>query len=355
MKLNYHQTPDNAQDNANFVILMPGTTDTVCSDFIFRPEDVPYNESPAQYHFQPWSSWCSAHFSSYYFFIQYKNARLRCKQFLYDLGPLSTLDHCALYDHWVWKMKPFVTDKGNIFWIGYDYSQSKTATFFSHGTNVELRLLEGELNEHDFKELCSTFTPIEKSSTILQKKFYELSYWSRHRDCLNNACINNDYKPPSSIWKLRWPSHNILGMSKPAIKNLPDYLHLDFNIDSQVTYGDKSHIGETQFILYPKDGRKNQIAWFRSFNKNSFSIKQPALSRLPELDSFSGFSQFHLTVLSPQNDIIASNIYVMSVHRDYGPHDAIWWDKENAYILQISAEENNSIEHFKIIFKQVAQ
>ena len=130
------------------------------------------------------------------------------------------------------------------------------------------------------------------------------------------------------------------------------YLNLDFNIDTQVVYGNKNHIVETQFVLYPKSGKKNQIAWLRIFDKNSFPMKQPALSRLPQIDSFSGYNQFHLTVL-PTNNLLPSNIYIMSVHNTYGPHDALWWDSENAYLLQLSASANNSIGHFKEIFSQL--
>ena len=239
MKLNHNLHPDEAQDKANFVIVLPNAKITLCDNFILRQEDVPYNENPEYYDFQPWSSWCSAHFSSYCFFIKYRNTRLRCKQFLYDLGPLSTLDHCALYDHWVWKMKPLVLDSGNICWLGYDYSQSKTATFFSCGTNVELRLLEGDLDAKDFKELCNTFIATAKSSAILEKKFYELSYWSRYSDCLNNACTNkDDYRPPSSLWKLRWPTYNIMSIGEPIITNhkkIQDYLNRAMQLTNLTT------------------------------------------------------------------------------------------------------------------------
>lgn len=98
---------------------------------------------------------------------------------------------------------------------------------------------------------------------------------------------------------------------------------------------------------------KNQVAWFRVFNKASFPIKKPALSRLPKINSFSGYSNFNLTVLNPKNGMISSNIYIASFNNRYGPHDALWWDNENAYLLQLSAGVNNSIEHFKEIFCQL--
>lgn len=355
MNLVHEVSPKQAQEKVNFVILIPNTDEVTLYNFILRQEDVPYNEEPSHYQSQKWSAWCSAHFSSYYFFVKYKNALLRCKQFLYDFGPLSTLDHAALYDHWVWEMRPYIFDQENICWIGYDYSKSKTLSFFSYGTNIELRLLEGNLKDEELLEFCKFFSPVSSSNEILKKNFFELSYWSRYNNCLEYACINrNEYKPPSSLWNLRWPLHNILRGSKPDcfIKHL-NYLNLDFIADSQIMYGSKDQTEEIQLIMYPQNGKKNQIAWFRVFNITSFPIKKPAPSRLPNMNSFSGYSSFNLTVLSPKISKIASNIYIASLNNCYGPHDALWWDNENAYLLQISAGANNSIEYFKEIFCQL--
>lgn len=352
MNLVHEISPPQAQEKVNFVILIPNSNEVELSNFILREEDVPYNEQPSHYQFKKWSSWCSAHFSSYFYYIKYKNALLRCKQFLYDFGPLSTLDHAALYDHWVWEMKPHVLNQENVCWIGYDYSKSKTLTFLFHGTNIELRLLEGNLRDEEFLELCKFFSPLSSSSEILEKSFFELSYWSRYRNCVENACINrNEYKPPSSIWNLRWPLHNILKDIKADLNiKYINQLNLDFNQDSQIIYGDGNQIEEVQLVLFPKNGKKNQIAWFRVFNKASFPIKKPALSRLPNMNSFSGYSNFNLTVLNPKSGLISSNIYIASFNNIYGPHDALWWDDENAYLLQISSSANNSIEYFKGIF-----
>ncbi len=352
MNLVHEIRPAQAQEKVNFVILIPNSDEVELSNFILREEDIPYNEQPGHYQFKKWSSWCSAHFSSYYYHIKYKNALLRCKQFLYDFGPLSTLDHAALYDHWVWKMKPHVLNQENVCWIGYDYSKSKTISFLSYGTNIELRLIEGSLRDEEFVELCKFFSPLSSSTEILKKSFFELSYWSRYRNCLENACINrNEYKPPSSIWNLRWPLHNILKDIKAELNiKYINQLNLDFNLDSQIIYGDGNQIEEVQLVLFPKNGKKNQIAWFRVFNKASFPIKKPSLSRLPNMNSFSGYSNFNLTVLNPKSGLISSNIYIASFNNSYGPHDALWWDDENAYLLQISSSANNSIEYFKGIF-----
>lgn len=345
-------SPIQAQKQVNFVILIPNTDEVTLEHFVLRKEDLPYNEQPSHYQFKKWSAWCSAHFSSYYFHVKYKNALLRCKQFLYDFGPLSTLDHAALYDHWVWEMKPYVVNQENICWIGFDYSKSKTLSFLSYGTNIELRLLEGYLKDEEFLELYKFFSPLPSSNEVLKRNFFELSYWSRYSNCMENACINrNKYKPPSSIWNLRWPMHNILkgGKSDHYIEYL-NFLTLDFIPDSQITYGNKNQIEEIQLVMFPKDGKKNQIAWFRVFNKDSFTVKKPALSRLPNMNSFSGYSSFNLTVLAPKTDMISSNIYIASVNNSYGPHDALWWDNENAYLLQISAGANTSIDYFTEVF-----
>ncbi|AWN73387.1 hypothetical protein LEAN103870_15715 [Legionella anisa] len=354
MNLVHEITPSLAQEKVNFVILIPNSDEAALSNFILREEDVPYNEQPSHYQFKKWSTWCSAHFSSYSFFIKYKDALLRCKQFLYDFGPLSTLDHAALYDHWVWEMKPYVVNEENICWIGYDYSKSKTLSFLSYGTNIELRLIEGHLKDEEFLDLCKFFSPLSSSSEILKKSFFELTYWSRFSNCMKNACIKNDtYKPPSSLWNLRWPLHNIFKLSKldQNIKYINE-LNLDFIIDSQIIYGDKDHIEEVQLIMFPQNGKKNQIAWFRVFNKENFPIKKPPPSRLPIMNTFSGYSSFNLTVLNGSDGAI-SNIYITSVNDHYGPHDALWWDDENAYLFQISAGTNNSIEYFKEIFCQL--
>ncbi|RUQ95765.1 hypothetical protein [Legionella septentrionalis] len=352
MNLVHEIRPTQAQEKVNFVILIPNSDEVELSNFILREEDVPYNEQPRHYQFKKWSAWCSAHFSSYYYYIKYKNSLLRCKQFLYDFGPLSTLDHAALYDHWVWEMKPHVLNQENVCWIGYDYSKSKTLSFLSYGTNIELRLIEGHLKDEEFLDLCKFFSPISSTSEILKKKFFELTYWSRFSNCMKNACIKNDtYKPPSSLWNIRWPMHNILRGSMPNsdIKYLKD-LNLDLIPDSQFFYGNEDKIEEVQIVMYPKNGKKNQIAWFRIFNKDTFPIKKPSLSRLPNINSYSGYSNFNITVLNPKSHEITSNVYIASFSNRYGPYDALWWDNENAYLLQLSAGVNTTIDYFKKIF-----
>lgn len=161
----------------------------------------------------------------------------------------------------------------------------------------------------------------------------------------------DEYRPPSSLWNIRWPLHNIISGSRPE-QNIEYFnrLNLDFVVDSQIIYGDKDQVEEVQLVMFPQNGKKNQIAWFRIFNKNSFPIKQPALSRLPIINSFSGYSKFHLTVLRSPNNLISSNIYIASINNDYGPHDALWWGDKNAFLLQISASSGNTIEYFKKFF-----
>lgn len=150
--------------------------------------------------------------------------------------------------------------------------------------------------------------------------------------------------------------HNIFRGSKPdCYIKYSNQLNLDFIPDSQIIYGNENQIEEIQFVLFPKNGKKNQMAWFRVFNKASFPIKKPALSRLPSMNSFSGYSNFNLTVLSPKSSMIASNIYIASLNNCYGPHDALWWDNENAYLLQLSASANNSIAYLKGILCQLIE
>lgn len=36
-------------------------------------------------------------------------------------------------------------------------------------------------------------------------------------------------------------------------------------------------------------------------------------------------------------------------------HDALWWDNENAYLLQLSASANNSIAYLKGILCQLIE
>lgn len=112
--------------------------------------------------------------------------------------------------------------------------------------------------------------------------------------------------------------HNIFRGSKPdCYIKYSNQLNLDFIPDSQIIYGNENQIEEIQFVLFPKNGKKNQMAWFRVFNKASFPIKKPALSRLPSMNSFSGYSNFNLTVLSPKSSMIASNIYIASLNNCY--------------------------------------
>ncbi len=73
---------------------------------------------------------------------------------------------------------------------------------------------------------------------------------------------------------------------------------------------------------------------------------------MPCLDSFSGQSQFIVRIGQLSRlDKYFSNIYIASLTENFGPHDAIWWDGPQLYLLQLSAGAEHSIDYFIDLLK----
>jgi hypothetical protein len=164
----------------------------------------PYHASPSAYN-KPWSKWSAAHTCSYKFDIIAEERGIRCKQFLYDMAPLSSFDHGGLYDYFPWKIK-VRSHGGQIYWTGYDYGGFPALFFYKDGTNVELRVFQGEFNENELLDLASSMLS-DKMDFLNKFYFSHMTYWSRYQRYEKNLYLN-DYKLPSSMWKLRGPWHD---------------------------------------------------------------------------------------------------------------------------------------------------
>lgn len=315
-----------AQGLVNFSILVPGSLPADCRADIdvgsLRREDSP-DPAPAA------GSWFKARTASYIYRIQGQGRALRCKQYLYDLGPLSALDHAALYDHDVDTLAARDMDGRRLCWLGTDYARKRAAAFFGWGTNAELRVTEGKFSDDELVSIAAGMTP----QAQMTRPFAELTYWSRYPRYDLNLC-SSKYRPPSSLWKLRWPwaavDHSwttapVGSWNSAAIKD-------EWAFDSACRFGQY----ETQALYYPADGTRHQVLWLREFPQELAPLKKP------ELDSYSGFSRFPITNAA----IGARTIFIASVRPDCGPHDALWWEDGKLRLAQASSRVGHDVAAF---------
>lgn len=344
----------------NFVQLLPGALpDGWYEDQAsqsYRPELAPYNlQDPATR--KPWSIWSGIHNSSYLTIFKHSSgARVRCKQYLYDLGPLSTSDHAALYDRYVWRMTPHIVDE-RIYWHGNDFTALQALTFNESGTTTELRVLEGELSAEQLIELGESLQPAE-DLVYAHMPMAEKTYWSRYpRYDLNLYMSESSYKIPSSLWKLRWPlwaADHVWKVYSPS--NIDDTMQRlmsplenhGFRPDSTCIFGD--HI-ETQVFLRHKD-HHNLQGWLRQIKAELCPQPRPLPSRLPQIDAYSGYSAFPLHV--HESTHLDSPIYTASVTHHIGPHDLIWWHEGYVYLLQLNASKHFPMDRVREMMRELA-
>lgn len=350
-------SPKNAQKKINFILHYPIKKFDITNHSL-RIESMPYNQNPKFYNYKPWSNWSSAHTYSYTFEIfSPKGEKIKCKQFLYDFGPLSILDHAALYDHYSWNIKANPIDNQNIYWTGYDYHNKKCLSFLSHGTNIELRCLDNKCTYNELIEIAKSLQPINKHDPIFSKKFHELTYWNRYKNPYKNACLNNNkYRPPSSMWPIRFPYFNGQHIWSSPTQEDESYLQKKFNFLIKGYYCDsicnifiEQNLAEKQFLLYPNNN-KNCIIYLRKILQVYSPIKNPGFSRLPETEKFSNKSNFYITIIERNKTKFKSNIYIASINENFGPHDLIWWDEQDTLLLQITSHPHYSIDYISKVF-----
>ncbi|MCB0308928.1 MAG: hypothetical protein KDD48_06115 [Bdellovibrionales bacterium] len=345
-----------AQATSNFIILVP--SQDMCSDWTFsgekgnfRPEAKPKEISDHPNAKFCWSNWCGAHTSSFSFHLIHSSGiKIRCKQFLYDLGPLSALDHAALYDYSPEKMSMFQIADNRVGWLGFDYRNKKACSFYSFGTNVELRVIEGNPSDLLMKELACSFVPYEFESLQGYPTFAQRSYWNRY-STYRYLNILTKYRPPSSLWKVRWPwfngSHQWLsrddhGIWENIFVSKMEALS-DWSFNSICMLGNPRKPAEIQFLFYPSNGAMHFQLWIRVIDIDQFRPKVEGAQDVP-LDSFSNYQPFDVTEWSN-----ATTQFKAASRSAYGPHDVIFNRNNKIVLVHMNAGQCNTLEVMKKI------
>lgn len=283
-----------------------------------------------------WSDWAGLHNSSVRFFLRSRFGTLRCKQFLYDLGPLSTLDHAALYDHRPEQMRVHPLDASRVAWTGYDYEDRRALTLLAWGTNLELREVDGDHPESWLLDLARSFEPLDD---VPLAPLAERSYWSRYPRYDLYLSRLKTYRPPSSLWRWRWPwlavDHR-WQRTPPAEAALGGNGELapDWRFNSACLFGSGPIPGEVQLFFEPASGLGHAQLCLRQFPRAASPLREPEAGGWPELESHSGFRSFSLTRWTSRSGIHG---FLAGRTPDYGPHDALWWHGERGFLLQRSA------------------
>ena len=338
----------NAQSSVNFAVLLPRELPGDCRADLdggsLRREGPPADAAAGNWH--------RAGTSSFVFRIRGAARALRVKEFLYDLGPLSALDHAALYDHDAWRLTALDMGDGRLCWLGTDYEAKRAACFLGWGTNAELRVEEGAFSDEELLSIARSMSPPAAAKALENKPFAELTYWSRHPRYDLNMCAS-DYRPPSSLWKLRWPwaqaehswSTDLPSFALPAGKSGVGAISDEWRFDSACRFGAAENPVESQALFFPAAGPRHRLFWLREFPEALCPLAKPRETRLPEMDRFSGLAAFGLTVASAAG-APPVRVFVASVSKDFGPHDAVWWEGGRMFLAQASSRANGGVDDF---------
>lgn len=302
-----------------------------------------------------WSDWAGLHNASVRFPLATPHGRLRCKQFLYDLGPLSALDHAALYDHRQEQMRVHALDGERVAWTGFDYEDRPALTLLAWGTSLELRELDGNPSrlkapEGFLLDLARSFQPVDPDTPLAP--FAERSYWSRHPRYDRHMCRLRTYRPPSSLWRWRWPwlaADHRWQTALPAVA-LPGFERHGagmfapaWRFDSACVFGEAAKPGEVQLLFQPSSGLGHAQLWLRQFQRAASPIPEPGAGEWPALDTYSGFRGFHLTRWESGGGLRG---FLASRTLEHGPHDALWWQGGHGCLLQVSAAVRHDLRSF---------
>ncbi|MDJ0630737.1 MAG: hypothetical protein QNJ44_20945 [Rhodobacter sp.] len=318
--------PERAQAQVNFRLLEP--KDLLPEQLSLRREGPPISRHPAP-QYTRWSNWCGAHTSSVSFEIPLGDMRLRCKQYLYDLGPLSTLDCAALYDQSADSMAVNPLSTGGVAWVGVDYAGLPAVTWLQHGTNVELRCLSGRFDLDRVLDLADGFASLDVAA---QLPFSKRSYWARH-DRYDIHLARGIYHPPSSLWRFRWPwlavDHHWSDDADVICAGLSSAVGSSWQFDGTCCFGVPPAETITRFIAADSGCA---VLWVRQFRAHEASIPDPH-GGIPTLDRHSGFSAFEITQTYEQN----LRLITASRSRRVGPHDTVAWKGSWGYLVQQSS------------------
>lgn len=128
-------------------------------------------------------------------------AIVRCKQFLYDVGPISAVDCAALFDYQPEAMRAWPLGEGRLAWTGFDYENRPAVSMLAWGTNFELRVAAGDVSKQDLLALARSTAPTAPANG--GKPLPYRTYWSRYPRYDQHMCRYPNYRPPSSIWRIR--------------------------------------------------------------------------------------------------------------------------------------------------------
>jgi len=213
------------------------------------------------------------------------------------------------------------------------------------GTNVEVRDLDGNHGEDLLLDLARSFGPLGYPKP---EPFALRSYWSRYPRYDVHLCRHH-YRPPSSFWRWRWPW---TAAGHKWQTDLP-HLHLSglesagervfapaWRFDGACIFENSNGSVEIQLLFDPFSGSGHSRLWVRKFRITQPPIPRPKGNEWPPLDSYSGYRGFSRSLLLSESGI---RFFVASHGRKWGPHDALWWQGDSGYLLQVSAAVNHDI------------
>ncbi len=303
-----------------------------------------------------WSALCNA---SIRYELTTELGRLRVKQFLYDWGPASTLDHAALYDHRPEDMRVWQLDPVRVAWTGWDYSERRALNMLAWGTNVELRELSGDHPDAYLVAIARSFEPVSRTEVAAMA---EQSYWSRWPRYDRNMICQPGYRLPSSLWLWRWPwlsmdhtwSTEMPRLELPGIHEQGIEVFAPvWRFDSMCAFGSISDPEELQLLFRPESGFGHAQLWLRRFSRRAGSIREPAPGNWPLLDSLGGYRPIHRTRLTGSRGLQA---FAASRTMANGPHDIVWWNGPHGFLLHISAAARHDLSYaIKLLSRLVAE
>jgi hypothetical protein len=281
---------------------------------------------------------------------------VRVKQFLYDWGPCSTLDHAALCDHQPECLRVWPMDRSRVAWTGYDYAERQALSMLAWGTNVELRALDGTDAEYYLVDLAASFQPLSDHPT---PPMAERSYWSRWQRYDVNMVRRPDYLLPSSLWLWRWPwlavehrwTSQFVDIGLPGVHaRCGEVFSPDWAFDSACVFGGQPNADEIQLLFRPLSRPGHAQLWLRGFSRRPGSIREPVGEDWPLLDPSIDPGSIRRTRLSTAN---GSRAFVASRLTGYGPHDIVWWRGQHGFLMQISAAVGHDLNYAVDLFSRL--
>jgi len=294
------------------------------------------------------SSWSAVHGFSVHYPLATELGCLRVKQYLFDWGPMSALDHAALYDHRPEDLRMWPLDEERVVWTGWDYAGRRALSMLAWGTNVELRELSGDHPESLLVDVARSFQPL---SDRRLSPMAERSYWSRWPGYGTHMVRDPAYRLPSSLWLWRWPwlrsghawSSALAEFDLPGLRRRGGEVFAPaWRFDSSCVFGEPEDPEEVQLLFLPASGLGHAQLWLRRFVRCAGAPREPASGEWPLLDRFVRRCAIHRLRLT---GALGLQAFVASRDLDHGPHDVVWWWGRHGFLLQVSAAVRHPLDH----------